>query len=151
MTDNRAFEAKRTSIFSKLLDSFWNEKQIWEHIRDGHLSATPAFEGNLYHDPSTKTKIMFVGRDLNGWDEPLGDCSTLENTVKAIVEQTGALETFVIKEGVGDQGKKYYHKHSKFLRFVKHVLEQLGQSDPDIEHTFYDDVNGKIKYTFSRH
>ena len=137
MTDRINFESKRAELFSRLLDAPWNDKKIWEHIRDGKLTATPAFEGDLYQ--TAAVKIMVVGRDLNGWEEPLGNCSTLEKTVESITNQTGAFETFVNENGVGNGPRKYYHKNSKFFRFVKHVLEYLGESDPEIDKTFYHD------------
>lgn len=72
MLEKIEFDVQRTKLFSSLFEISWNNKKIWEHIRDEYLTATPAFEGELYK--FAKTKIMFVGRDLNGWDEPLGDC-----------------------------------------------------------------------------
>ncbi len=135
--DKDNFEFERTKIFTSLFDTLWQGKEIWKHIRDGYLTAAPAFEGNLYQ--TANTKMMFVGRDLNGWDEHLGDCSTLENTVKSIVEQSGAFDTFVDKRGFGDGSRKYYHKNSNFFRFIKHILEFIGESDIGINETWYND------------
>jgi len=145
MADKSCFETERTRLFSALLDTVWQGKKVWEHIRDKDndhaLCATPAFEGELYH--SSKTKIMFVGRDLNGWTEPLGDCSTLENTVYSITHQDEkyVFSTLVNSEGVVQEngGRKYYHKNSKFFRFIKHVLEYCGESESDINKTWYND------------
>ena len=137
MLEKIEFDAQRTKLFSALFEISWNNKKIWEHIRDEYLTATPAFEGELYK--SAKTKIMFVGRDLNGWDEPLGDCSTLEKTIESVVEQEGAFDTFVDERGFGDGPRKYYHKNYNFFRFIKHVLEYVGESDPEIDKTWYCD------------
>lgn len=140
MMENRScFEEARRKLFSSLFGAEWRDKQIWEYVRDGELTATPAFEGALYRSPDTKIKIMFVGRDLNGWDQPLGDCATLDNAVASITSQTGAFETFVDERGFGAGPRKYYHKNAKFFRFIKHLLEFLGESDADIEKTFYHD------------
>lgn len=133
----KSFESEREKIFSSLFAMQWNEKRIWEHIRDGVLSATPAFEGDLYY--AADTKIMFVGRDLNGWDAGLSDCSTLRNTVESIVHQEGALDTLVDARGFGNGKRKYYHKNSNFFRFIKHILEFVGESDTDIDNTWYSD------------
>lgn len=137
MLEKNNFEKERAKIFSSLFDMEWKDKKVWEHIQDGSLTATPAFEGELYQ--SANTKIMFVGRDLNGWEEPLGDCSTLENTIESVVGQLGAFDTFVDDRGFGDGKRKYYHKNSKFFRFIKHVLEFSGESEPDIDKTWYCD------------
>lgn len=145
MTDNVHFEAERARLFTELLAPRWQNKMVWEHIRDKNddhaLCATPAFEGTLYHD--AKTKIMFVGRDLNGWTEPIGDCSTLENTVYSITYQDAnhAFSTLVNCRGVEQEngGNRYYHKNSKFFRFIKHVLEYCGESEMGIENTWYND------------
>lgn len=131
------FEEDRAKIFSSLFNELWQDKRIWEHIRDGNLAATPAFEGKLYQ--TANKKIMFVGRDLNGWEEPLGDCSTLGNTIDSIVNQKDAFDTFVDARGFGDGPRKYYHKNSNFFRFIKHVLEFLGESDSGIDETWYND------------
>jgi len=82
---------------------------------------------------------MFVGRALNGWNEPIGDCSTLENTVKSILNQQGALDTFVNADGFDGGARKYYHKNSKFFRLIKQTLEFLGESDTGVDETWYTD------------
>lgn len=138
MLRDKMFKNERTKIFSSLFRINWQGKKVWEHIRDGSLTATPAFEGELYQ--TANTKIMFVGRDLNGWDAALANCSTLENTVESITDQSGAFETFVDANGFGEEGsRKYYHKNSNFFRFIKHILEFVGESDPDIDKTWYCD------------
>lgn len=117
MENNGDFETSLHNIFADLLSAPWQGKPIWEYIRAGELTATPAFEGDFYH--SVKTKIMFVGRDLNGWTEPIGDCSTLESTVRSITTQDAyhAFSTLVDRCGVpqSDGKKCYYHKNSRFL------------------------------------
>lgn len=145
MPDCLHFETELTRLFTALLDTPWQGKQVWEHIRDKEdvhaLCATPAFAGELFS--TAKTKIMFVGRDLNGWTEPIGDCSTLENTVQSVIHQDAkhAMSTIVNPDGVAQEngGKCYYHKNSKFLRLIKHVLEYCGESKPDIDETWYND------------
>ena len=131
------FEKKRKELFCSLCNQEWENKKIWEHIRDNKLSATPAFEGDLYQQ--SKTKIMFVGRALNGWNVEYADCATLQSTVDSILEQTGAFDTFVDDRGFGDDGRKYYHKNSRFFRFLKHILEDVGESDVGIDETWYSD------------
>lgn len=111
------FETQRAAIFSDLFNGVWENEKIWELIKNENMAATPAFEGKLYR--KANTKIMFVGRALNGWDRPLEDCSTLENTVDSVLRQEGAFETFVDPNGFGDGPRKYYHKNSKFFRFIK--------------------------------
>lgn len=137
MKETNCFENNIRKIFESLFEEQWKDKKIWEHIRDGELTATPAFEGKLYKE--SKTKIMFVGRDLNGWDCELGDCSSLENTVDSIMNQEGAFDTFVDKKGFGEGKWKYRHKNYNFFRFIKHILEFLGESDEGIDDTWYTD------------
>ncbi len=135
--DKEFFERQRKEYYKNLCEQEWNGKKIWEHIRDLSLSSTPAFEGLYYKE--AKTKIMFVGRALNGWEEPYNDCSTLENTVDSILNQKDALDTFVNPEGYPGDKKRYYHKNQKFFRFIKHILEQIGESDTPLEETWYKD------------
>ncbi|MBO5140290.1 MAG: hypothetical protein J6B76_06535 [Peptococcaceae bacterium] len=131
------FELREKELFTNLFNAEWNNKKVWEYIRDNELTATPAFVGDLYYD--SDVKVMFVGRALNGWNEPLGDCSTLENTVESIINQTGAFDTFIDARGFGDGARKYYHKNSNFFRFIKHVLELLNESDKGGTETWYND------------
>lgn len=137
MKDSKTFEVRKNQLFSALLGQTWENKQIWEHIRDGNLIATPAFEGSKYRESAIK--IMFIGRALNGWNKELGDCSSLEETVHSILAQKGALNTFVDSNGFGDGPRKYKHKNSRFFRFIKHILEDIGESESGIEETFYND------------
>lgn len=141
MESREWFENARHNLFVELLSAPWQGKPIWEYIRTGVLTSTPAFEGELYRQAATK--IMFVGRDLNGWTEPIGDCSTLENTVHSITHQDAshAFATLVDRKGVEQMdGKKcYYHKNSRFFRLIKQVLECFGESDFDTDATWYDD------------
>lgn len=137
MTEQEVFEKRKIELFTTLFDAEWDGKKLWEHIHDGKLTATPAFEGSQYRE--SNPKIMFVGRALNGWDERLGDCSTLQNTVESILCQEGALDTFVDDRGFGNGSRKYYHKNSKFFRYIKHILEFVGESDTGINETWYHD------------
>ena len=135
--EQKLFEQERSRLFLQLLDKEWNGKKTWEHIKDKNLIATPAFKGTLYD--KAETKIMFVGRALNGWEYDLKDCSTLESTFLSLMNQTGALETFVYEKGFGEGPHKYRHINSKFFRFIKHILENVGESDKGIDTTWYSD------------
>jgi len=133
------FLEKRKQLLCQLCGEAWEGKEIWKYIRDEELSATPAFEGELYQQANTK--IMFVGRALNGWDEPLGDCSTLENVAEAVCDQPGALDTLVNEDGYrsAESIRVYKHVHSKFFRFIKKTLELFGESDEGTTETWYRD------------
>lgn len=128
----------------KLLSKEWDGKAVWESIRDGELTAASSFKGELY-DKAT-TKIMYVGHAVNGWGElDISKCITLEKTVEAILNQEGALDTFVNDSGYpyikknGTQGV-YYHINYNFLRLIKHILEFQGESDsPTTRESWYND------------
>lgn len=136
--DKELFEKQRKEYFKELCVQEWNGKKIWEHIRDHNLSSTPAFEGIYY--AKAKTKVMFVGRALNGWEEPYNDCSSLENTVDSILNQKDALDTFINPKGYLSGKKRYYHKNQKFFRLIKHILENLGESEKPLDETWYSDA-----------
>lgn len=131
-----SFLDARRNYFIELFKKEWQDKAIWEHIRDKKLSATPAFEGELYR--TAETKIMIVGRALNGWEANYADCSSLESTVESVLIQDGAFDTFVGNPCKSDcSGKRAYnHKHSKFFRFIKSILENLGESDEGMDATW---------------
>lgn len=135
--DYNAFKHAEHRIFSSLLEKSWNNKMVWEYIRDGKLTATPAFKGSEYH--KAKTKIMFVGRALNGWDYDFGECSSLDATVDSVIYQPDALHTFVDPDGFPSNARRYYHKNMRFFRFIKHILEFVGESDQGIDETWYND------------
>ena len=125
----------------------WNGKQVWESIRDGELTAAPAFKGRLYeHMP---VKIMYVGHAVNGWGElDASVCSCVDEVAEMVLSQDGptALDTFVNAEGAPyakESGKTgvYYHIESKFLRLIKQILELQEESDSPTEHdTWYNDT-----------
>lgn len=130
---------EQKALLKQIISMEWDNKKIWEHIRDKELSSTPAFKGTYYD--SADTKLMFVGRALNGWEESLDDCSTIDKTVDSIFNQKDKLDTLICAEGfLGTNAKKrYYHKNQKFFRFIKGVLEAVGESEPDTDETWYND------------
>lgn len=138
-----AFEEKRRKLFTDLLSAQWKHngqsKYIWEYMRDKVLSATPAFEGTEYSN--AKTKVMFVGRALNGWELDVSNCTSIDNTVDYIVNQSSkhVFDTFIDSKGFGEGKRKYKHINSRFFRFIKRVLEELGESDIGVSDTWYTD------------
>lgn len=140
---NEIFKEKRRDLFIDILKKEWSyngeKKQVWEYIRDNVLSGTPAFEGTEYK--KAKTKVMFVGRALNGWEVNFKGCSTLEDIADRLLNQSSekALDTLVCEEGFGEGPRKYRHKNYNFFRFIKGVLEEVGESDIGTDETWYND------------
>lgn len=128
----------------QLMKLNWNGKAVWESIRDKELTSSLAFKGELYD--TANVRIMYVGHAVNGWEIDVSKCNSLESTVDTIMSQSGALESFVNKEGypyIGENGKTrtYYHIHSKFIRLIKQILEYQNESDsPTTFDTWYDDT-----------
>ena len=84
----------------QLLSVEWNGKKVWESIRDGELTAAPAFKGKLYDD--MPLKIMYIGHAVNGWGElDASNCSSIDEVTEKILSQNGAeaLDTFVNASG----------------------------------------------------
>ena len=139
--DHTEFYSQQTTLLTQLCAHVWQGKPIWQQIRDGYLSATPAFKGSLYD--ASKKKIMIVGRALNGWDATYNDTTTLETTVASILNQPDSLDTLINKNGYKSEGSKrtYYHINSRFFRLIKHILEQFDESDTcsDFEKSWYED------------
>lgn len=129
-------------------------KKIWEWIRDEKLTFSPAFKGELYDKASVK--IMYVGHAVNGWEVNVEDCTSLESTVECFISQKDGLKTLVDKpEGyeytLNGRKRCYKHINSHFLRLIKGILEELGESDgPISEDSWYRDSkkwNEKIVWT----
>lgn len=126
-----------------LLSNEWNGKAVWESIRDNELTSAPSFKGDLYD--IANTKIMYVGHAVNGWEFDASKCLSLEETVDEILNQKGALNTFVNAEGypyIKNNGKPgtYYHINSNFIRLIKQILEFQNESDTPTTHdTWYND------------
>lgn len=132
---------------AELLKEEWNGKAVWECIRDKELTSAPAYKGTKYD--SAKVKIMYVGHAVNGWEQDNGDFSSLESTLDFIINHKGGLETFVNADGYPyydedgkETGRRYYHKNSKFLRLIKHILEAQGLSGKSTLETWYDKKDG---------
>lgn len=130
---------EQKELFKSIISKEWNGKAIWEHIRDNELSSAPAFKGEYYD--AANTKIMFVGRALNGWETDFKDCSTIDATVDSVFDQKDSLDTLICKEGFEGKNasRRYYHKNQKFWRFIKAVLEELDESEKDTDKTWYED------------
>jgi len=147
---------KNTNEYLKqLLTIEWNGKPVWKSIRDGELTFSPAFKGTLYDKASVK--IMYVGHAVNGWAEFTETaCPSLEKTIDTILNQQGALDTFVNQDGypyIKSNGKTgvYRHINSKFFRLIKQILEYQNESDsPTTEDTWYNDKkNWNQKFIWS--
>lgn len=127
----------------QLLESEWNGKKVWESVRDGELTAAPAFKGRLYDN--MPIKIMYVGHAVNGWEFDNSNCESVENTLESILSQENGLNTFVNAEGypyikTDGKGGRYYHIQSNFIRLIKQVLEYQNESDsPTTHETWYED------------
>lgn len=139
-----------TNLFS--ID--WNGKPVWERIRDEEFTSAPAFKGRLYDE--MPVKIMYVGHAVNGWEIDSSTCLSLEKTVDTVLNQQGALDTFVNSDGypyIKSNGKTgiYYHINSNFIRLIKQVLEFQNESDSPTTHdTWYSDKkNWNQKFVWS--
>lgn len=118
-------KASYTQIFS----SVWEDKPIWEHIRDNTLTAAPYMTGGLYHQ--SPVRLMFVGRAVNGWEVPFEDCSTLEATVKSVIRQKNRLHEFANEFVVQEDGSKYYYARSPFLRLMRKTVGAFHGTEED--------------------
>ena len=140
-----SYKHEITETFRLILEQKWDDQEIWEQIRDKQLTAAPALVGNLYEEAATK--VMFVGRCLNGWEVDFSDCSTLEKTLESILEQKSSFDTFVYPGGFKYEkdGKqcKYNHENSNFFRLIKHILEEVGESDVPLHNTWVKGTDSK--------
>lgn len=116
------------SCFSALLSSVWEEKPIWEHIRNGNLTAAPCMKGELYGKDGSP-RLMVVGRSVNGWEVDFGECPTLEDTVDSVLKQENALYKFATESTVQEDGSTYYHARSPFLRFMRTLVKEFCGTD----------------------
>lgn len=117
-------------IYTQLLSRQWQGKALWEGIRDEELTAAPCLVGNRYW--AEPTKIMIVGRAVNGWEVPFQDCSTLDRTVKSILHQENRLDDFArefIIEGEGENQHKYYYAKSPFLRMMRLLVSEFSGTE----------------------
>ena len=125
------------NLYADLLDMEWKEKKVWELIKDSSnrdaLTVAPHFIGSEYYN--AKTKLMIVGRCLNGWEVDYPDCSSIENTLNSILNQPSRFYDAINEEGIpyiDDKGneKRYYYSKSPFWRLIKKVsIEYNGEKD----------------------
>lgn len=106
--------------YTQILSSVWEDKPIWEHIRDNTLTAAPCMTGGLYHN--APVRLMFVGRAVNGWEVPFEDCSTLETTVKSVIRQKNRLYEFGRDFVEQEDGSRYHYARSAFLRLMRKTV-----------------------------
>ena len=133
----------------EIFQSEWKSKKIWEWILEQNqeenqrLTVVPPFKGELYG--IANTKIMYVGHAVNGWNElDTTGCTTLENTLDAVLKQSHGLEALVNEKGFPYKDKNgrnrvYRHINSNFFRLIKQVLEYQNESDSPTDKTWYHD------------
>lgn len=119
-------------IYLNLLSSEYKGEPLWELVRDETLTTVPHFVGQHYD--ISRTKIMIVGRAVNGWEVSFPDCSTLENTVHSVLNQSQRLDKVVDINGVEYKDaagltKTYYYSRSPFWRLIRKVLETYGEAE----------------------
>lgn len=108
------------SIYTSLFSREWNGNAIWQHIASGKLTAATCLVGEQYS--TQDTKVMIVGRAVNGWQEDFGDCSTLEATVDSVITQNNCLNKFASKSTEDENGNIYYYAKSPFLRMMRQLV-----------------------------
>ena len=121
-------------IYRELFAKLWNDKSIWESIRDKELTSAPCIVGKQYFNEDIK--IMIVGRAVNGWEVEFDDCSYLDATVNSVLKQENRLDDFakeyILYDDVeGDEvvQKKYYYAKSPFLRMMRQTVGRFTNSE----------------------
>lgn len=115
--------------YTQIFSSIWEDKPIWEHIRDNALTAAPFMTGGQYYN--SPVRLMFVGRAVNGWEVPFEDCSTLETTVKSVIRQKNRLHEFADDFIEQEDGSKYYYARSPFLRLMRKTVGAFHGTEED--------------------
>ncbi|MBE6030858.1 MAG: hypothetical protein E7225_04600 [Clostridiales bacterium] len=115
--------------------------EIWEEIRDKKLTAAPAFEGDLYEH--SKSRLMVVGRAVNGWEVDFPVFNNAEEATSAIIGQSFDFSDVVNPKGLPypdePSRKNYFYSKSKFWKLIKFILELYGDSDKNGMSTWYTD------------
>jgi len=117
---NFTSEKSIANIYTILLSKVWKEKAIWKYVKEQKLTAAPCLVGEQYS--TQDTKVMIVGRAVNGWQEDFGDCSTLEATVDSVITQNNCLNKFASKSTEDENGNIYYYAKSPFLRMMRQLV-----------------------------
>lgn len=108
------------NLYKELLSRQWYGKAAWEGIRDKELTSAPCFAGEYYGNE--KTKIMIVGRAVNGWEVDFEDCTSHDAVVTSVLDQRNRMDDFASEYIVGEDGKKYYYAKSPFLRMMRQLV-----------------------------
>lgn len=114
-------------IYSELLSKDWKGKAVWECIRDKDLTSVPCLVGNQF--AAQRTKVMVVGRAVNGWEVDFEDTSSLAATVNSVLTQKNRMDDFAKDSIVDEHGEKYYYAKSSFLRMMRQLVGAFTGSE----------------------
>ena len=119
--------------YSKLLRSTFENKSLWQHICEGTLSGSTSYEGKLYRESATR--LMVVGRAMNGWEEDYSGCENVDDVTQKILDQDFQFSDIIKEDGISCDGRKnYFYSRSNFWKLIHCVLQNYHEAN----HEWYD-------------
>ena len=124
-------------LYKTMLSNEYGGKEIWEYFNED-LTSTPltssiAFKGKKYDD--SKTKLIAIGRAMNGWEAPFSSCKSIEDLITKILDQKFSFSDVIRRKEKTQHS--YLYIRSKFWKLIKYVLEEFGEANDE----WYDDNN----------
>ncbi len=115
------YSEKELALYTKLF-SLKSPFDVEAGLKDNSLVCAPAAAGSMYEQ--SPLRLMYVGRDLNGWGEATGQ--TPEEIARYILTD-GRKDA---KDFIDGKNSDYiFHNHSKFWHLCRAVMSLAGEGE----------------------
>ena len=116
-------------LYKKLFESEYHNEKLWKLISNNKYTAAKAFEGSEYKN--SKSKLMVVGRAMNGWERDYSVFSSANEIVDVVLSQNFNFDDVICKKGFMSEGRKrpYRYITSKFWKLIKFILEEYNEAN----------------------
>lgn len=119
-------DAQLQGLYELLLSSDYRGTPLWKRVVDKELTCVPHFVGTEYS--KSDTKLMVVGRAVNGWETDYSGCDSAKSLASAVLEHENPLED--VGEGKNEHTGNYSYHRSRFWKLIHALLIQYGEAHP---------------------
>lgn len=124
-------------LYKKILETEYKGKAIFRYVNEGIYTVYRAYEGSMYKN--SDSKLMVIGRAMNGWGNDFSKLS-LEEMLDTVCQEVFDFGDVINPKLCDKYGEKcnYNYIRSKFWKLIKFVLEEYGEAN---EHWYDSSIN----------
>lgn len=114
-------------LYKKILETEYKGETIYQHLKDGSFTVSRAYKGSEYNN--SYSKLMVVGRAMNGWEKDFSE-SSLDEVISTLFEEKFDFDDVInpnLQEKYTDC--TYNYIRSKFWKLIKFLLEEYNDAN----------------------